>query len=267
VLWGEPAQPDPAKGWDGVDANVLLVAFEGAQRDGVPDDGEPVGEEGGGAAVGGQGLAFGARLQQQLQLGGGVLAAAGPTHHTPAVVHDERGDPAAVAGASVDGAFALAASPGCHATAILAFVVQLIVYVVQTATANQQLMQAQQLHGATLEILAQIQERSEGTQATVATINERLLAHILGKALPEASAAGIDPESPEFSKIVADNVARRVAEIEQRRIQRPKAAPVPVRNPVEDAAIFDYMGQYRNGRKSTASNRRWMAWGKEPDWR
>jgi len=62
VLWREPAQLDPAEGWDGVDADVLLAAFEGAGSDGVADDGEPFGEERGGAAVGGQGLAFSADL-------------------------------------------------------------------------------------------------------------------------------------------------------------------------------------------------------------
>ena len=60
VLWGESTQPDAAERWDGVDANVLLVAFEGARRDGVLDHGEPFGEERGGALVGGEGLAFGA---------------------------------------------------------------------------------------------------------------------------------------------------------------------------------------------------------------
>src|SRR6266540_5333312 len=117
VLWGEPGQPDPAERRNGVDANVLLVAFEGARGDRVLDDGEPFGEERRGAAVGGHGLAFGAGFEQLLELGGGVLAAARPAHDAPAVVHDERGDPAAVAGALVDRAFALAASPGCHAAA------------------------------------------------------------------------------------------------------------------------------------------------------
>lgn len=49
MLWGESTEPDPAERWDGVDANVLLVALEGARRDGVLDHGEPFGEERGGA--------------------------------------------------------------------------------------------------------------------------------------------------------------------------------------------------------------------------
>jgi hypothetical protein len=69
VLWGEPTELDATERWDGVDADVLLVAFEGACSDGVLDDGEPFGEEGGGALVGGDGLAFVAGLEQQFELG------------------------------------------------------------------------------------------------------------------------------------------------------------------------------------------------------
>jgi hypothetical protein len=97
--------------------NVLLVALKGACRNGVLHDGEPFIEERGGAAIGGQGLAFGASLQQQLKLGGSVLAATGPTYHAPAIGHDERGNPAAIAGASVDRTLALATSPCRHAAA------------------------------------------------------------------------------------------------------------------------------------------------------
>jgi hypothetical protein len=45
--------------------NVLLVALKGACTDGVLDDGEPFTEKGAGAAVGGQGLAFGTSLQHR----------------------------------------------------------------------------------------------------------------------------------------------------------------------------------------------------------
>ena len=127
--------------------------------------------------------------------------------------------------------------------AILAFVVQLIVYIVQTATANQQLLQAQQLHSATIEILAQIQEKSEGTQATVVTMNEKLLAHVLGKALPEASAAGVDPTSPQFSEMIADHVARRMTEI-QRSSGSDGGSITRIRDRAEDAEIYSYMRQY-----------------------
>jgi hypothetical protein len=76
VLWGKSTEPDATERWDRMNANVLLVALEGARRDGVLDDGEPFGEERRGALVGGEGLAFGAGFEQQFKLGGGVLAAA-----------------------------------------------------------------------------------------------------------------------------------------------------------------------------------------------
>jgi hypothetical protein len=54
VLWGTSTEPDATERWDRVDANVLLVALKGACADGVLDNGEPFGEERGGALVGGQ---------------------------------------------------------------------------------------------------------------------------------------------------------------------------------------------------------------------
>ena len=135
--------------------------------------------------------------------------------------------------------------------AILAFVVQLIVYIVQTAAANQQLLQSQQLHGATLRILAEIEEKSAGTQATVRTISERLLAHVLGKAIPEASAQGLTVESHEFSTRVADLVARRLTETPglslaattQQEGPRPQA-PYQRAPEDEDISIVEYMMRY-----------------------
>jgi hypothetical protein len=105
-------------------------------------------------------------------------------------------------------------------------------------------MQAQQLHGATLGILAQIQEKSEGTQATVATINEKLLAHVLGKALPEASATGVDPDSPEFTELVADGVSRRLADIQVRSTSGSLALPTDDHKQGRDAEIVNYMRRH-----------------------
>jgi len=109
------------------------------------------------------------------------------------------------------------------------------------------LVKAQELHGATLEILAQIQEKSEGTQATVATINERLLAHVLEKTLPEASAKGIDVNSRQFSELVADVVAQNLATIERESSHGFDATPSSAstrRHTAEDAAIVEYMTHY-----------------------
>jgi hypothetical protein len=54
--------------------NVLLVALKGACGNGVLHDGQPFTEERGSAAIGGDGLALGASLQQRLKAG--LLAAA-----------------------------------------------------------------------------------------------------------------------------------------------------------------------------------------------
>jgi hypothetical protein len=87
--------------------------------------------------------------------------------------------------------------------AVLAFVVQLIVFVVQSAAANEQLRSAQELHAAMMSTLAQIQERTQGTQQSVDRMNTRLLDAAIGKATAEGFQAG----TPEYDEVVARTIS------------------------------------------------------------
>ncbi|MGW2146646.1 hypothetical protein ACWCOT_20230 [Nonomuraea bangladeshensis] len=91
--------------------------------------------------------------------------------------------------------------------AVLAFIIQIIVYIVQAQAASQQQLQAQEVYGSTLKALAAIEEKTEGTRQTVTTINERMLEAFLGKAIPQAQDAGLSPTSPDFYRIVAERVS------------------------------------------------------------
>ena len=74
--------------------------------------------------------------------------------------------------------------------AVLAFVIQIIVLLAQSAASNQQLARAEELHTATARALAAIEEQAEGTRQTVSTINERIFVVLFGKAGEEVEAAG-----------------------------------------------------------------------------
>lgn len=81
---------------------------------------------------------------------------------------------------SVSGVDAL--STVAMALAILAFVVQLIVFIVQAADTSSAAQRGQELHTQLISLLAQLQERTQGTQKSVDQMNTRLLEAILGKA-------------------------------------------------------------------------------------
>lgn len=70
------------------------------------------------------------------------------------------------------------------ALAVIAFVVQIIVFIAQSASAGAQVARAEELHGATQRILAAIEEKAEGTRRTVDTINKQMLGALLDKMLP-----------------------------------------------------------------------------------
>lgn len=74
--------------------------------------------------------------------------------------------------------------------AILAFVVQLIVFIVQSADSSRVMRQSEALHGQMLSVLAQVQERASGTQRSVDTINTKLIEAIVGKANAEGFSVG-----------------------------------------------------------------------------
>ena len=82
--------------------------------------------------------------------------------------------------------------------AVLAFVVQIIVFVIQIAASNEQLRKSQELHSQMMSTLAQLQERTQGTQQSVERMNTRLLDAALGKAAGEGLTIG----SPEYTEQV-----------------------------------------------------------------
>jgi hypothetical protein len=88
------------------------------------------------------------------------------------------------------------------ALAVLAFVVQLIVFIVQASDAARSSERAQILHAQTMLVLAQLQERTQGTQQSIERMNTRLLEAVLGKVAGE----GLDPSSPAFAERVVSGL-------------------------------------------------------------
>lgn len=93
------------------------------------------------------------------------------------------------------------------ALAILAFVVQLIVFIVQTASASEQSLQAQQLNASTIQILTQLQERMQGTEQSLERMNSELLSAALGKSIPQLEAEGVGVNAEYFDKL-ADSITK-----------------------------------------------------------
>lgn len=59
--------------------------------------------------------------------------------------------------------------------AVIAFVAQLIVFVVQTGATSQQMLQSRELHAELLRLLGEMGERTKGTEAAVTRMDEKLL--------------------------------------------------------------------------------------------
>jgi hypothetical protein len=78
------------------------------------------------------------------------------------------------------------------ALAVVTFVAQLIVFVVQASAANSQMLQARALHTQLLKLLGEMGERQKGTDAAVARIDEQLLEVALGKTLGDGDKTGAD---------------------------------------------------------------------------
>lgn len=70
--------------------------------------------------------------------------------------------------------------------AIVAFIVQVMVFVFQQSTAHEQSMRAEFIFGETKRVLAQVQERTQGTQAAVTRLDERMLDALIAKAARES---------------------------------------------------------------------------------
>lgn len=96
------------------------------------------------------------------------------------------------------------------ALAIIAFVVQIILYIVQQAAASSQGDRAADIYAQTARALASIEEKAEGTKQALGQMNDRLLTAALTKATAEAAASTSGPfENPE----VIEQVVTRAREI------------------------------------------------------
>jgi hypothetical protein len=97
------------------------------------------------------------------------------------------------------------------ALAILAFSVQLIVYVAQQNLASEQGRRNEELYGSMQSVLAELREKAAGTQADVRAINERMLEALLSKNLAQLPGVQVD------SARIASRVARETARAEEDR--------------------------------------------------
>jgi hypothetical protein len=89
------------------------------------------------------------------------------------------------------------------ALAVLAFVAQLLVFIAQSWSANQQMVQSEGLNRQTQALLAQVQVSAQSTQALLSEQFDTVLRHALGTALPK----GADTDR------VARNVRRELDEL------------------------------------------------------
>jgi heme/copper-type cytochrome/quinol oxidase subunit 4 len=98
--------------------------------------------------------------------------------------------------------------------AIIAFVVQIIVFIVQMTSASDQMVQAQQLYGSMRGLIGQIEERTAGTQASVQLMSDRMLEHVLGRAMQDTEESGLHVGNPGFTTSVAQRAAELASESE-----------------------------------------------------
>lgn len=91
--------------------------------------------------------------------------------------------------------------------AIVAFVVQIMLFVMQLSIGNEQVARSQEALSEMRQVLAAIDTRSVGTEAAISQINEKVLVHLLGRAVQDTRKAGIDSDSPEFESRVAERTA------------------------------------------------------------
>lgn len=87
--------------------------------------------------------------------------------------------------------------------AVIAFVVQIVVYIAQADSASRQQIQAAEINSRTIAALSTIEEKAEGTRSTVDRLHDRLLEAALRKAVPEAVATEATPGSEEFNETVS----------------------------------------------------------------
>ena len=92
------------------------------------------------------------------------------------------------------------------ALATLAFVVQIILYVVQSNEITKSAIRSEEIYGATIKALASIEEKTEGAREAVTGSNARMLEALIGKSIPEAESAGVALDSAEFSNALAARI-------------------------------------------------------------
>jgi hypothetical protein len=79
------------------------------------------------------------------------------------------------------------------ALAILAFSVQLIVFIAQQGFAGEQSRRNEELYGSMQGVLAEIREKAAGTQADVRSMRETLLSALLSKERADPEGGQVDP--------------------------------------------------------------------------
>lgn len=67
------------------------------------------------------------------------------------------------------------------ALAVIAFIVQIMVFIHQSSASTMQLARSEELHGSTMRALAAIEEKAEGTRRTVTTMSDQMLEAMLNK--------------------------------------------------------------------------------------
>jgi heme/copper-type cytochrome/quinol oxidase subunit 4 len=94
------------------------------------------------------------------------------------------------------------------ALAVISFAIQIVLFVLESAANRQNTLEAQQLHSRTQTLLAEIGERTRGTEKQVDTISEKLLTVIIGKSVAETEAIqGADAEGSDLATRAAVRVA------------------------------------------------------------
>jgi hypothetical protein len=86
---------------------------------------------------------------------------------------------------------------------VIAFVVQIIVFIAQSAASNAQLLRAEEVHGSTIRALATIEEKSEGTRQTVNTMSDQMLGAVIDKVRPlGGGSAAFAARGEEYSRVL-----------------------------------------------------------------
>lgn len=97
------------------------------------------------------------------------------------------------------------------ALAIISFVIQIILFIVQQASSANDARRSADLYAQTIRALASIEEKAEGTKQTVTQMNEQLLRVALTKATAEEAESG--QSHPTSSREYVDRVVQRASEI------------------------------------------------------